>query len=1211
MCRLIGVYALLLGSATAAAQQANVVRGRIVTDSGSALPSAEVFVTSAGSAETVRGKSDANGDFRVAITRPVGEYVVVIHALGYQPFRRRVSIGPGEQEAIVNAQLVRDIPIVALVRVQARRLRPARSLMDAGPPTTDGTDRIAEGVSGVLPPDQKGNLDALATLVPGLTATAAGAAAFGLVGDANAATLNGLAFGGADLPRDLRVGIRFRTSPWDPSFGGFSGFQTAVTLSPGQNITSRLGRVTLDAPALQFSDPVGKKLGQEYTNVALDAGGVGAYVLDRWWYNYGVNFTRRTSSLPSVFDLGSDVLARSGISLDSAQHLRSLLGQLQIPVIAGTGHDERRSTSGVFMERIDLVPRAAPAGAPPAPIAAAAIFARLSQSEALGIGPTQVASSAADSWSASGGIQLMSSRYLGVDGTLSSETTMGLSADHSQTRPSVRLPAGSVVISSEAGLADLMFGGYAGAAVDATTFTWEMVNQEAFFLAGRPSFPMKIYVQSRFDAFTNTTAMSDLGRFSFASLEDLAAGQPTRFSRTLVSPAQHGGEWIGAASAGGSWIHSGLSVTGGLRLDANAFTRAPEFNPDVRAAFGASTDYVPNRLALSPRLGFSWRPESWSSSFVNNPMATYNRGWSSVRGGIGEFRSTLRPSLLSEGSKTGLPNGVRELTCIGDAAPMPNWHEYVVNEATVPSSCRTAAATFADSAEPVALFDRSFRPSESWRANLGWTQSDLLRTYLSIDATYSLSLHQPGISDLNFSGNPRFLLVSEANRPVFVGPASILASTGAALNAASRINGAFSQVVQRVSDLRSDARQMTISAVPRIGPQSDVVLVSYTFADVRSQARGFDGNTAGDPRAPEWAPSALSARHQFTVQYSHLFLNGDLGVSTALRASSGFHFTPMVGGDVNGDGLTNDRAFIFDPTVAPGAFVGEDLSRLLQHGPRSVRDCLGTQLGQVARRNSCSGPSFATMNGNIALLNVPRTDQRARAYLSFTNITAGVDQLLHGSERLHGWGVPIVPDPTLYQVRGFDPTTGAFKYQVNPRFGAPLSASSSRLSPFRITLEFQMELGRSTAEQFLEQRLRMRPALISTRASVDTIKARYLRSEFSDIYGIILRLADSLALSRTQTEQIQLQRARLRTQADQIYQGLAEYLAALPPDYSRKAALQRSAATNDAMWALIYREVPPFLAETLSPAQVVLLPSFVRLLVTKPGYRGRQVYGSP
>ena len=89
------------------------------------------------------------------------------------------------------------------------------------------------------------------------------------------------------------------------------------------------------------------------------------------------------------------------------------------------------------------------------------------------------------------------------------------------------------------------------------------------------SFPAKLYFQSRYEHFDQSLAANRLGAFSFNSLADVAGNTPSAFSRTLNMPDRSGGEWIGAAAAGGSWSTTHWILAGGARVDANAFTGMP------------------------------------------------------------------------------------------------------------------------------------------------------------------------------------------------------------------------------------------------------------------------------------------------------------------------------------------------------------------------------------------------------------------------------------------------------------------------------------------------------------------------------------------------------------------------------------------------------------------------------------------------------------
>jgi hypothetical protein len=220
------------------------------------------------------------------------------------------------------------------------------------------------------------------------------------------------------------------------------------------------------------------------------------------------------------------------------------------------------------------------------------------------------------------------------------------------------------------------------------------------------------------------------------------------------------------------------------------------------------------------------------------------------------------------------------------------------------------------------------------------------------------------------------------------------------------------------------------------------------------------------------------------------------------------------------------------------------------------------------------------------------------------NPLAGLDQLLHGSGKLHGWGTVPVIDGTLYEVRGFDPTSREFVYQVNPRFGASNPALNTVRAPFRATLDLRMELGRSEEEQRLELNMRIKPPLAGTRAPADTIKERYMRTTFIDVYRILFLFADSIALSRAQAERIQARRQVFVAQADSVYAVLGRYLAELPKSFDVHEAMKHVTATNDTERRLLADE-GPFLRDLLTQGQIRLLPLWMRSLVVTPTLAGR------
>jgi Carboxypeptidase regulatory-like domain len=1211
--------ALALAPATLLAQaRAHTIRGRVTTDSGTAIPAADVIVTIAPTTESIAEKTDSSGAYKLVIPadKATGEYLLYIGALGRRPFRQRVTIKGSDTSAVVDAKLAAVVTNLAAVQVRATHPRPQRSLGgDNGPVTpVDGLNRRVDGVVNALPPELQGNFDAMATLIPGLAVTSNGVSAFGMGSDANMTTLNGMSFGGGSVPRDVPVTTTFLTSPWDPTRGGFAGALTSATVASGGNITTRRARVTLDSPALQVDDPIAAQFGQKYTNVQLGAAGTGAFSLDKYFYDYGLQASRQTADVQSLLALDADALLHAGISPDSAFRLTQLLGAQHIPVTLGGIPSQRTTTSAQFIERFDRTLPAPPAGATPAPAWNVLVGGDYTETSAGSLSPTVLPATTGTSVNGGGFVQGLYSRYFGTYGSYINETASGVSYRDTRGTPYLSLPSGSVLIASSIAGADptigsLNFGGNSALARDTRTWSWEINNQTNFLVHDQLSFPAKLYFQSRYEHYDQSLAANRLGSFSYNSLADVADNTPAAFSRTLNTPDRSGGEWMGAAAAGGSWSSTHWVLAGGARADANAFTGLPAENPTLEQTFGVSNDRAPNSIAVSPRFGFNWFPTAQKGlSMYGSGLSTTYRGGYQIRGGVGEFRGFLPSSLLSDAiGTTGLPGSSERLVCTGPAAPIPDWQAYMTDPSSVPRTCAGGASVFADTAPNVSLIDRQFRPNTAWRATLGWTNT-VKNNYIAIDGVYSLNLDQPGTVDLNFAGSPRFTLSSEDNRPVFVSAASIVPTTGSVSAVESRVSSAFGRVADRVSDLRGDARQITVYGIPNIPFRFGIVTIGYTYTDARSESRGFDGSDARDPRAIEWSSQPFTPRHQVVLQAAHAFFGGNVGLTASGRVQSGLRYTPTVAGDINGDGSSNDRAFIFDPSRTTDTAVARGLRDLLSGGSGSARDCLTRQLGTIAGRNSCVGPWTATFNAALVITRLPKTDGRMQATLNLANPLGGLDQLLHGSDKLHGWGSTPLIDGTLYQVRGFDQATNRFIYEVNPRFGSTNPATTTLRSPFRITLDIRYDYGRNREEQGLELNLRVKPPLVGTRATADTIKTRYLKSGFTDLYAVVLRFADSLALTRVQTEQIQAEEKILLAKADTIYAGLAAYLVALPQNYDATEGVKHITAANDSAWKTIYAE-SPFIRELLTAGQLRRLPLPIFAMVTAEKPQGRFFFG--
>jgi hypothetical protein len=522
--------------------------------------------------------------------------------------------------------------------------------------------------------------------------------------------------------------------------------------------------------------------------------------------------------------------------------------------------------------------------------------------------------------------------------------------------------------------------------------------------------------------------------------------------------------------AGDVWmITPPFQLTYGLRLEGSRFTHAPAYNPAVDSVFGRRTDALPSEWHVSPRAGFTWSPRPGANRRPGLPV------WV-LRGGVGEFRSPVPASLVTQAlTATGLDPAATEIFCVGPAVPTPSWAGYVVAAGTIPAQCDGSGGPVPPEFAPVrtvTLFAEGFEAPRAWRASVGVQRAVTQLLRLSLDLSWARGVSQSGFRDLNLVSTPRFTLSGEAHRPVYASPQDITPETGAIRFGGSRLDPGFGSVLEARSDLASQSEQATLSLGGVFG-KGIVLQTSYSWQRARDQAtgaRGFGfggGSTAGDPNTAEWARSDFGRTHSFLTTITYPF--GPAIELTAIgRLSSGAPYTPTVGGDVNGDGSRNDRAFVFAPGT--GSPESDGMARLLGGASAAVRACLLSQQGAVAARNSCTGPWQGSLDFQANWRpNVWGLNRRLTVSIVTVNFLRGLDELLHSAANARGWGLAPRPDGTLLYVTGFDSVSQRFLYQVNERFGATSGSATAFRPPFQIGIQARLAIGPDRARAALDQ----------------------------------------------------------------------------------------------------------------------------------------------
>lgn len=1190
----------------------DVIRGRVITDSGAALANANVAVTMAPDRVTQFDTTDADGRYEVVFDKGTGDYLVHVAFTGRQTFRKRITRVGADSVFTVDAVMKSVVQQLAPVQVRATRTRPARNeALNFRTPGLGASEQSPGGVNGSIAPDLLGNLEAVAASLPGVSAVpGGGVSVLGAAPSQNATTLNGLDFGGGGIPRGANTAVRISSSTYDPARGGFSGGLTQVSLAPGNITTARRAYVTMDAPQLQAADAVARRSGVTYTSVDLDLGTDGGTNMDRWMYNSGFKYRRRFSDVVSLLSADDDLLQRSGVARDSVGRLLSTLNALGIPATVGTIPSSRITDYVSFMGRLDRPLFDYNSFTPLNTTWGVIGYANWNRTGALSLTPTVTPAHGGESHQINAGGQYLYSKYFGKLKDQLTEVRTGVSMSRSDNDPYLRLPDGRVLLSSSfgdgtSGVASLGFAGNSGLESRNRSRTWQTTSETHFFWKGRAAHRGKVYAESRLDDYSRNISANRLGSFSFNSLADLQANQPASFSRTLSTPVKSGGEWSGVLAASDQWRKTDrLTILYGARTEANVFTKAPPHNAQVETTFGSRTDHVPNGWHVSPRIGFNWLTtrtarRAGSSGYGSNMGSFISMARGVLRGGVGEFRQYPEPTLLADASiATGLATGAQRITCVGPAVPIPDWQAFLASEGAVPSSCigPATASGFADAAPAVQLFDRNYQPARSWRGNLQWG-SAIKKLVYSVDVIYSANLNQPSVIDLNFDGTPEFTLATDG-RPVFVPESSIVASTGAVAAAAARRSASFGSVMSRRSDLRGWARQLMVRGRPGTGFIGGRWLLdgTYTITQTRAQTRGFDGAALGDPRAITWSRGDYTPTHEIYLQAG--FQTRWLVVTTAGKIISGLPYTPVIGSDVNGDGLANDRAFVFNGATAGDPALASAMQTLLATTSDNARDCLLRQDGNVAARNSCDGPWSTTMNLTLAptgRLWQKLKMRRHRVWLNISNPLAGLDQLLHGG-KLHGWGTQPFPDRVLYYVRGYDSTTNRFRYEVNPRFGDTRPRTMAFRSPFRVTLDVSMDFSRDGEAQQLDRILNPgRRGNPGKKLDEPAIVKRYC-GNLPNWYNEILQQTDSLLLTRDQVDALRGAQAEYSARVTTHWTEWAREMASQPDRFNSVDLVKRQNKMINDGWELARQEAHKSLPIILSPIQLGLLPGNARML---------------
>jgi hypothetical protein len=1181
------------------AQQADIIRGRVVGPDSQPVAGVLVTATSLTGQVNRTGRTGRDGRYTIVFPGGEGDYWVSFNAIGFGPRRFQVMRTADQEILIADARLTASTATLAAFNVTERA---AASRADTVSDVSGTEKNVTDNITDFLNADQMGDLAAMAAaipgvqLIPGADGGMDGFSILGLGADQNNVQLNGLNFGEGNVPRDANIQISLATSPYDVSRGGFSGGQLQIRTGSGSNFKSRSLSNNIAAPPLQWSNRVAQAAGNEFTNVSLGGAASGPISPDILFYSVSGQFDRRQADLRTLLSTSPLGFEASGMAADSVNRFLDILSNQQVPVAVAGFPGQAFNDRASFLTSLNWNPNERFAGQN----FALSVSGNVSSTRPAGggFGGGRILSTPSREGERESYGTTVQARHSAFFSTILSETNVGYSISQNDASPYLLLPAGSVRVNStladgSASVQNIQFGGAPNLNAGGTNGSLSFLNTLSWFSASNRH-RVKLTTEARREAYTTDLTNNELGSFQFNSLADLEAGKPSAYSRQLTPRVREGSQFVGAVSLGDAWRPTNnLQVQYGVRVDGNQFLMGPAQNPLVDSLFGFNNSDVPSKLYVSPRVGFSWTYGTADQVALIPGMVRAPRAV--IRGGIGIFQNTPGTQLIGGAiDNTGLPSGLQQLNCIGAAAPSPEWVSYLNDRGLIPTTCAdgTSGTVFANSVPNVTLFDPSFLAQRSLRSNLSWSGAVLKNRFMtSVDLTYSRNMAQASTFDLNFVGDQQFTLEDEGGRPIFVPTSAIVPGTGQVAWRQARVVDAFGRVTQQRSDLASESKQISFSLRPITISQTFGWGVSYVFADVQQQFNGFQ-STVGDPFTKEWGRASGNARHQFQYNLSYNFFDA-VRVNWGGNILSGTPYTATVANDVNGDSYGNDRAFIFDPATASDPALAAGIQSLLNSGTREAKDCLRSQMGRLAGRNTCEGPwtttAFLSLSLNSVRVGLP---QRANLSIQIQNPLAGLDRILHGQDNIKGWGMNINPAQQLLFVRGFDPATQRFKYEVNERFGSTRVSQSSNQPTPSITMQMRYDIGPSRERQQLEQQLDRGRSRPGNKPSVQQLRGLGNQGLINPMQQI-LQQADSLKLTRKQADSLVMVNRMYVLTTDSLWLPVAKELAALPDKYDEDLAYRRYREAREDQVDMLMAIVPG-IKGLLTPEQIRLLPAVLQ-----------------
>ncbi len=1132
LAELVTLYfrlAVALASATAAYAQTPtrlVVRIAALDSATGAPISGDVLVQQVVSGATLARGVVRDGRARIIVPSTDSSFLLTIRGIGF--VRYRAELDRRQLVTLPPVLLRRSTGQLARVTVVSRRQGPPPSYeFDPQPLVTGG---VLPSVSSIAPGERGDIASQLATAAGVVLVNqgdgAAGVSAFGAATSQNAVTLGGMPVAATTVPRTAPLISRIETSTYDVANTGFGGVQFATSLVQGGTLPIGSILISLNPPDGGLPGAAGRAV-----NGAQLGAGVSGPLPGRYQY-----FSVHGQVSQSV--VGRDRW-RDRINPGVLSGIEPWLLRRNIPAAGG---DSPARTSAAVVARLD---RARPGGW----TLSLQSLANLTRLDGLVTGANRLPSTAQDlSFNAFATV----ADIAGPVGSWLSRSKIAVNHQAWTSAASTSYPAVSLRLpvdgSTEVGL---LAGGGQGGEVRAQTASVHL--QQAFerFAGQRGEHRLKVVGELYSGTSSQETAFDRAGLYTLRTSSDTSGLFAASYQRNLGTTTSRLPILKWAAGVGDAWQPTArMRIEGGIRVDG---TMIP------RSGAGAAPSLFPvsGAILTGPRLGAEWalgRREARIGDLSGGARAT-------LRVGVARLVATPGAEAWTPLAQVASPDAATVL-CTGSSIPSPPWGTVGV---TPGGECVTTPSTEGMprwEGRPIAgTADRLLSGVTWWGGPFS--------TAVAMNVALSRHSGERVTRDANLRAEPVWRNAEEGDRAMYAGPEAWDPASSRVPLLASRADVTQGWIWRSSAAGVSEAAVWSLSISPRkVGAGLPNWFVQYSLGRGRERRGGWDASTAGDPRNFDWMPSSTLPRHA-VVGFLQLPIASWATLSANLVTTSGAGFTPVVLGDVNGDGASNDRV----STAVWRALPPASTAALTRQWP-----CLSSR-GPFFSPNGCANGWTARSSATLVLDGrVVGLPARSTVTVVASNIQTAVAPAVFGSraDRI----LTVGPrNPFLLVPTGFDPATQRFRYRVNEDFGRSLVGPTEFSAPFSLGVEVRLPAFGGPLTQ-LQRR-------VAAGASPTTLRQLWATSASPSLAQMVAVYADSLLLTPAQRAATDGAIRAYRAERDSLFS-----MAARAPGGIVVKTL------NEALWDAASR-VSRSLESVLTPDQWALFAPIIQGLVSE------------